>query len=404
MPSKYAITFFLGFFVCSFLQASDFNGLEQSLKVLIVGAGPAGLSVAKALQNRGVYPDIIEKQACIIFDGAGFAVPANGSWALEKLGIDITEKALVISQMQFTDDQGSLLAKDRVDTIHPDGAQFYSLTRNELMDSLLASLHKDTHIQTSTTITHFSEENDQVKVVFSDGRIKYYDFVIGCDGVRSTLRSKVHPEELPEFLGLFVWRAIVNTTLDLAMPTYMVGADRGVLLYPMLNNKIYVYGHIFQKVKDSDMGSFSKEFSSFGGDVPEVIDAIESEQTKFHHCHLYKSHSVRFTLDGFTRVLLMGDASHACGPMLQNGAAQSFEDAYVLQDLLSDKLTKEEIPPLIEAFKKRRLSRVEKVYMMSNAKIQAISDPMQIAGRNEAIRREGPPNVNAFKILMQGNP
>ena len=100
----------------------------------------------------------------------------------------------------------------------------------------------------------------------------------------------------------------------------------------------------------------------------------------------------------------MGDASHACGPMLQNGASQSFEDAYVLQDLLSDKVTKKEIPSLIEAFKNRRLSLVEMVYMMSNAKIQAISDPMQIAGRYEAIRREGPPNVNAFKILMQQNP
>ena len=46
-----------------------------------------------------------------------------------------------------------------------------------------------------------------------------------------------------------------------------------------------------------------------------------------------KSHSVRFRLDGFSRVLLVGDAAHAFGPMLQNGAAQAFEDAYVLQRL-----------------------------------------------------------------------
>jgi|GEM_PF-1600747 len=404
MPSKYSILFFLVFFASSYSQDCHSNESEQSLNVLIVGAGPAGLSVAKALQNRGIYPDIIEKQARVIFDGAGFAVPANGSWALEKLGIDISDKALIISKMQFTDDQGNLLAEDRVDTIHPDGSQFYSLSRNELMDSLLASLDKNTHIQTSTTITHFSEEESQVKVVFSDGRVGFYDLVIGCDGVRSTLRSKIHPEELPIFLGLFVWRAIVSSSLDLAMPTYMLGSDRGVLLYPMVNNKMYVYGHIFQPVKDSDVGPFSKEFSSFGGDVPEVIDAIEREQTKFHHSHMYKSHSVRFTLDGFSRVLLMGDASHACGPMLQNGAAQSFEDAYVLQDLLTDRVTKEEIACLVQDFKNRRLARVEKVYLMSNAKIQAISDPMQIIGRNEAIRRDGPPNVNAFKMLMQQNP
>ena len=404
MSTKYAIIFFVGFFASFHAQAVHPNKSEEPLKVLIVGAGPAGLSVAKALQNTGIYPDIIEKQARVLFDGAGFAVPANGSWALEKLGIDISDKALVISKMQFTDDRGNLLAEDRVDTIHPDGAQFYSLSRNELMETLLTSLGKDTHIQTSTTVNHFSEEKDQVMVLFSNGRTKFYDLVIGCDGVRSTLRSKIHPEEVPEFLGLFVWRAIVNSALDLGMPTYMVGSDRGVLLYPMVNNKIYVYAQIFQEVKDSNLWPFSRAFSSFGGDVPNIIDCIEKEQTKFHHCHMYKSHSVRFMLDGFTRILLMGDASHAFGPMLQNGAAQAFEDAYVLQDLLSAKVTNEEIPALIQAFNSRRLSRVEKIYMMSNAKIQAISDPSQIAGRNEAIKTDGPPNVNAFKILMQENP
>jgi hypothetical protein len=41
---------------------------------------------------------------------------------------------------------------------------------------------------------------------------------------------------------------------------------------------------------------------------------------------------------------------------------------------------------------------------MSNAKIQAISDPEQIQGRNEAIRKSGGPNVNVFRLIMQQNP
>src|SRR3989344_2484988 len=97
------------------LLASADVSPEKCIKVLIVGAGPSGLSVAKALQNKGIYPDIIEKEDQIRSDGAGIAIPANGSWALNKLGIDISSNALLIQNMQFTDDQGEVLAQENID-------------------------------------------------------------------------------------------------------------------------------------------------------------------------------------------------------------------------------------------------------------------------------------------------
>jgi 2-polyprenyl-6-methoxyphenol hydroxylase-like FAD-dependent oxidoreductase len=382
---------------------------EDSIKVLIVGAGPAGLSVAKALQNRGIYPDVIEKEDQIRSDGAGIAIPANGSWALNKLGIDISSKALLIRNMQFTDDQGEILVQEKIDAIHPDGAQFYSLGRDKLVKQLLSHLDKRIHIQTSTTLKYFSEEGDQVRVEFSNGDIKFYDLVIGCDGVHSSLRRQIHPNEVPEFLGLLVWRAVIEAPEGIVMPTYMLGADRLVLLYPMPNNQTYVYGHVFQSEKSPPSQPFSNVFSCFGGLVPKALHTIDQQSLAAKNVHFYihhmeKSHSVRFKLDGFSRVLLVGDAAHAFGPMLQNGAAQAFEDAYVLQDLLSEKMKREEVTAFIDAFEKRRNTRVQSIFAMSNAKIQAISNPEQIQGRNEAIRKMGAPNVNGFKLIMQQNP
>lgn len=382
---------------------------QHSLGILIVGAGPAGLCVAKALQNSGIYPDIIEKESQIRSDGAGIAIPANGSWALKKLGVDIASKALRIPKMKFTDDQGNILIQEEIDTIHPEGAQFYSLGRDQLMQQLSSCLHPRTSIRTSVTITRFSEENDRVKVTFSDGQTKDYDFVIGCDGVHSSLRSHIHPDEVPEFLGLLVWRTIIDAPKKIEAPTYMLGPDRLALLYPMPDHKIYVYGHIVQPVKNPAPGTFSHIFSCFGAPITDIIDTIDQQFTipgkmKFYIHHMEKSHSVRFKLDGFERVLLVGDAAHAFGPMLQNGAAQAFEDAYVLQELFNEGVTTGQIPTLIEAFAKRRTSRVEQVFAISNATIKAISDPQQIHGRNEAIRRSGAPNVNAFKLIMQHNP
>ncbi|MGK3946432.1 hypothetical protein ABK046_49760, partial [Streptomyces caeruleatus] len=82
----------------------------------------------------------------------------------------------------FTDDQGEVLIQENITAIHPEKAQFYSLSRDELMKLLLSSLDNRIQIQTSTTLKDFSEENDKVKVVFSNGEIKFYDLVIGCDG------------------------------------------------------------------------------------------------------------------------------------------------------------------------------------------------------------------------------
>lgn len=371
--------------------------------VLIVGAGPCGLSMAKALQTSGINPDIIEKAEFIRSDGgARIAIPANGSWALQKLGIPITLKARTIQHMQFTDDQGALLIQEEVSHIHPDGAQFCALTRNDLMQLLLSCLDDATHIQTGISVTHFSEETDKVTVTFSNNTTKTYDFVVGCDGIHSTLRKMAHPEEAPEFLGLFVWRTTMDALQELTMPVYMLGSDKSILLYPMPNNKLDVYGQIFQTVQQIPNDTFFETFASFGGLMPEVLKTVDAK--KFHTDHMEKSHSVRFRLDGYSRILLAGDAAHAFGTMLQNGAAQAFEDAYVIQELFAKGITKEQIPACIDAFIDRRQARVEHIYTQSNAKIKAISNPEQLQGRNETISKSGAPNVNSFKQFMKENP
>lgn len=378
------------------------NTVFASPSVLVVGAGPSGLAVAKALQNCGIYPDIIEKEAVIRAEGAGIAIPANGSWALEKIGIPVSNYAKKIEKMQFTDDQATLLIEEPIGAIHPDGAQFYSISRDGLQKMLLEALDPRTTIWTNKQVLSFSESDSKVHVQFSDNQLKSYDFVIGCDGIRSSLRQKVHPQEKPEYLGLLVWRTIVDAPREIHAPVYMLGSDRTALVYPLPDNKVYLYGQIYQEVPEKPTASFSQLFHSFDGYMPEVL--AHFDETTFYIHHMEKSHSVRFKLDGFSRILLVGDAAHAFGPMLQNGAAQVFEDAYVIQELFKKGTTAQEIPAVIDAFISRRYARVQKIYTTSNAKITAISDPKMVQGRNDAIKASGAPNVNAFKQFMKENP
>jgi 2-polyprenyl-6-methoxyphenol hydroxylase-like FAD-dependent oxidoreductase len=54
-------------------------------RILIVGAGPAGLALARALAQAGFAPELIERQASWGVAGTGMYLPANGVRALRAL-------------------------------------------------------------------------------------------------------------------------------------------------------------------------------------------------------------------------------------------------------------------------------------------------------------------------------
>ena len=77
--------------------------------------------------------------------------------------------------------------------------------------------------------------------------------------------------------------------LTLMPPYYMLGQDRTALLYPLPDNKMYVYGQIFQTVRENPTSTFTELFGSFGGHMPEVLKKLDNS---FYIHHMEKSHSV----------------------------------------------------------------------------------------------------------------
>ena len=57
-------------------------------RILIVGAGLAGLSLARALRQAGLAPQVIEREAGRGVAGTGIYLPANGVRALRTLGLE----------------------------------------------------------------------------------------------------------------------------------------------------------------------------------------------------------------------------------------------------------------------------------------------------------------------------
>src|SRR4029077_879364 len=70
-------------------------------------------------------------------------------------------------------------------------------------------------ITLGATVSSLNQKSDAVEVGFSNGKRASYDFVVGCDGIRSSVRS-LAVSDVPEanFTGLAVWRATMPRHKD----------------------------------------------------------------------------------------------------------------------------------------------------------------------------------------------
>ncbi|MFD7660695.1 FAD-dependent monooxygenase, partial [Actinosynnema sp. NPDC059797] len=123
------------------------------------------------------------------------------------------------------------------------------------------------------------------------------------------------------------------------------------------------YTYLVERNRDRDTldpGAHADEMrrlaEGYGGPWPEVRAALTDpavvNYTWFH----------RLLVDGpwhRGRVVLVGDAAHACPPTLAQGAAMSLEDALVLAELLAARDTWDDA--LLTAYRDRRYPRVRAV-------------------------------------------
>jgi 2-polyprenyl-6-methoxyphenol hydroxylase-like FAD-dependent oxidoreductase len=96
--------------------------------------------------------------------------------------------------------------------------------------------------------------------------------------------------------------------------------------------------------------------AGYGGAWPQIAKSITDEATVNY------TWFDRLLVEGSWhrgRVVLVGDAAHACPPTLAQGAAMSLEDALVLAELLTGRESWDE--QLLQDYYERRIARVRPV-------------------------------------------
>lgn len=359
--------------------------MDASPRILIVGAGIAGLALGRALRLQGFRPDIIERVGSWPTGGAGLYVPGNGVHALKMLGLadEVLTRAVRITRQRILDHTGHHLAEVELSPLWNPVGPCLGVARRELHRILLDGV--GVPIRLGTTVTTLNQEASKVHVAFADGSSSTYDLVVGADGIHSSIRQLVFGGPRPRYLGQVSWRFLVDCSGPKDTWMVMLGPRQALLQVPIAPNRVYCYADLLTPATEDpshrDVGRFRALFEEFAEPAPNILGNLEG----FDSIHFAPIEEVVMDTRVHKRVVLVGDAAHATSPNMAEGASMALEDALVLADMLATHSSPDEA---LLSFVARRRTRLRWLRQRTHRRDRIRTLPVPI--RNLAIRFLGP--------------
>lgn len=355
-------------------------------RILIVGGGIAGLSVATALHQRGLMADLIERNPTWQVSGAGILVQANAVRSLRALGMaDALENAgTVVPRWDFCDAGGTVLCSIDLQDLWAGVGPCIGVERAQLQQVLMAGA-EDVPCRLRTSVTALESGENRVRARLSDGSAREYDLVVGADGIASTIRKLAFEAAPPKSAGHVGWRSLVPARPSgLRHLQFFLGEGCFFGLCPVGRSATYGFGHVNDpELRDRVEGRLERlrsRFATFGRSVQEYLCGLERDEQI--HCSTIEWIEQDDWVSG--RVVLIGDAAHASSPIMGQGGSLAIEDALVLAECFDS------IPSIaeaLEAYTRRRKPRVQWVQRESIALFRQFREPAAV--RDAFLRTQG---------------
>lgn len=327
------------------------------MKIIVAGAGIAGLAIAKALELKGHQCHIVEQSEASRSGGMGIFLLGNATRALRELGVlnAIEPKARRIERQVILSSNGHLIHETRSQEFWSQCGPCLAMPRSLLIQSLVSSL-RNTESSYGKAVVDVEQTMSGVRALYSDGTSQSCDLVIAADGINSVLRSAAFQIQ-PRPLGITCWRTVVDNTANIATWTAMLGPGRTLLAIPVSETHVYLYADCrTADVPNNTVLGLRDLFVGFKSPLGELVARLNSSN-EIHFGELQEIPEHSRNKHG---LVLMGDAAHACSPSMAQGAGMALEDALVLADLISRYSSTAVINRAFVAQRRDRVSWVQK--------------------------------------------
>ncbi|WP_236795516.1 NAD(P)/FAD-dependent oxidoreductase [Amycolatopsis sp. GM8] len=311
--------------------------MQRANDVIVVGAGPVGLTLATALVARGVSVTMIEAGAALSTDWRASTFHPPTLEMLEEFGIvgEMLERGLIADKYQVRDRSRGLIAEFDLrelgsDTKYPFRLQFEQYKYSQILLRNLSD-HPLFTIQWSERVSSVAEISDGVQVasVAADGTevTRVAQYVIGADGAKSAVRRSLGLEleghTYPvRFLILSSSYPFEKRFPDLALVNYIWDPVEPVMLL-RIPDVWRVMFSVSDDVSDdmlADRAAIQQRLKTLIGDEGPAEVPVSSVQ----YYSVHQRVAARFRVG---RVLLAGDAGHINSPVGGLGMNSGIHDA-----------------------------------------------------------------------------
>lgn len=309
--------------------------------VLICGLGVAGPALAYWLLHHGFQPTLVERAQQLRRGGYIIDFWGLGYDIVERMGLLGRVKAAGydVQELRLVDESGCRVGgfDARVFQALTQG-RFTSLQRGTLSAVLYESIEHRVELIFGDSVKALEDWGDHVQVQFEHGEPRRFDFVVGADGLHSTVRRLAFgPQaDFEKYLGYAVAAFSVAGYRPRDEGTYVSHAAPGKTIsrFSMREDQtmfLFVAADptgdaIPLHDIDAQRRYLRMSFADVGWEAPRILDTL----SRCDDLYLDRVSQVRMPHWSKGRIALLGDA--ACAPSLLagQGSALAIVAAYVL--------------------------------------------------------------------------
>lgn len=314
-------------------------------KILIVGAGFAGLSAAYWLGRHGHQVVVIERSPMLRASGAQVDLRAQGVEIVKRMGLldAVHDRQVAEAGFEMVDRNGQVKSRMMANTSGSGTESItaeYEIMRGDFLRILYAAAKDSVAFKFDTMIEHFKQDEEYVEVHFTDGSSDTFDLLIGADGQGSRIRRAILPPGSPDPYrrsGVNVAYWIVPRDESDSNVATMYNAPGGRLIirrsHSETETQIYFFLRdestearaIHRKPVEQQKQFWAKKLQGAGWETDRFLNALEGSD------NFYSQEIVQIVSDRWHqgRVVLLGDAAHGLPPMGW-GVTSSIVGSYIL--------------------------------------------------------------------------